>query len=169
MFSLPPSRARKIIQTWCVSNRLQRPGFALVAEPLQQLHLGSHRRGIDSFMDIFSGRGEKNKHPICLVSLRFLLPSNYLFQSETTTRLRSKWSAATETGSLRGEDGWSRAGKKHLLRCLSQALLDEILQQAEQLHLHVSAHRTLRFALASFLQDVGKTVAQDFSHEASVF
>lgn len=57
-------------------------------------------------------------------------------------------------------------GEKHLLsEELLAEMLVQILQQEKQLHLGVSARQTL----ASFLRDVGKTVAQDFSHKAAVF
>lgn len=64
--------------------------------------------------------------------------------------------------------------EKHLLRCPSQALLEETLvrtlQQEKQLDLRVGARQTLGSAPAScVLQDVGETAAEDFGHEASVF
>lgn len=181
MFFLPPSEMWKVIQTWCVSNRLQCPPLALVAEPPQQLHLGFHRSGIQAWWTFFvcvGGVGVTKKKQTSNLSRFFTVPSLKAitpFQCETTRR-RSKRPGVSEMGSLWRKDG--RTGgqrrEKHLLRCLAEAEAEEMLvhtlQQAKELDLHVGARRTRRVAPARFLiQDVGEVGTKNFRHEASVF
>lgn len=42
----------QIIQTWCVSNRLQHPLFPFTAEPFQQLHFILHCGGVEAHLSV---------------------------------------------------------------------------------------------------------------------
>lgn len=134
-FPRHPLKTWKIIQTWCVSNRLQCPPFALTAEPLQQLYFGLHRSGVEPVTNMF----EKTKQTSNL---------SRFFRAPYLNRLPVPiWNnhhiTAKEVGCewkrIAMEERWMGTGKKHLLRYLLEALVEEmlvhILEQEKQLDL----------------------------------